>query len=116
MTTLGKTTSPGVAKVVLTSTHQCVVAWTDQISAPTSVPKISWGNGLVYVYSKEASSNPLDDDWYFTAIDARTGATVWKRATGNGIQWNNHYASIYISPTGAAYISTLAGLIRLKDS
>ncbi|MGN6723093.1 MAG: hypothetical protein ACTHJM_10815 [Marmoricola sp.] len=114
-TTLGKTTAPGVAKVVLTDDHRCVVAWTNPISAPTSVPKISWGNGLVYVYSKATSTNKLNDDWYFTAINARTGATVWKRFTGNGIQWNNHYASIYIGPDGAAYISTLMGLVRLKD-
>ena len=114
-TILGRTTAPGVAKVVLTAAHKCVVAWTNPVSAPTSVPKISWGNGLVYVYSKAASSNPLDDDWYFTAISARTGATVWKRLTGNGIPWNNHYASIYVGPSGAAYISTLDGLLRLKD-
>ena len=115
-TTLGQSTTPGVAKVVLTSTNHCKVAWTNPISAPTSVPKISWGNGLVYVYAKPASSNPLDDNWYFTAINARTGATVWKQLTGNGIQWNNHYASIYVGRDGAAYISTLMGMIRFKDS
>lgn len=114
-TTLGRTTAPGVAKVVLTSANKCVVAWTNPISAPTSVPKISWGNGLVYVYAKPPSTNPLDDDWYFTAINARTGATVWRQLTGNGIQWNNHYASIYLGRDGAAYISTLMGMVRLKD-
>lgn len=112
----GKSTTPGIAKVVLTKANKCVVAWTNETSAPTSVPKISWGNGLVYVYTKPASSNPLNDSWYLTAINARTGKTVWSQLTGNGIQWNNHYASIYLGPDGAAYISTLMGLIRFKDS
>ena len=84
------------------------------VTAPTSVPKVSLGNGLVYVYSKKAST-PLDDSWYFTAIDVRTGRTRWLQRTGNGIQWNNHYASIYLGPDGAAYMPTMAGLVRFKD-
>ena len=84
------------------------------MTAPTSVPKVSLGNGLLYVYSKPAS-NPLDDSWYLTAIDVRTGATRWNQRTGNGIQWNNHYASIYLGPDGAAYMPTLTGMIRFKD-
>ena len=109
----GRTTSPGVARVVLEGST-CRVAWTSPVTAPTSVPKASLGNGLVYVYSKKAST-PLDDSWYFTAIDIRTGKTRWMQRTGNGIQWNNHYASIYLGPDGAAYMPTMAGLVRFKD-
>lgn len=113
-TMFGKTTSPGLAKVTLRTDGTCAVSWTSRLSAPTSVPKVSLGNGLLYAYTK-AASTPLDDSWYFTAIDVRTGATRWKQRTGNGIQWNNHYASIYLGPDGAAYMPTLAGLIRFKD-
>ncbi|HEX7717418.1 MAG TPA: hypothetical protein VF416_09030 [Marmoricola sp.] len=113
-TILGKTTAPGIARVDLEDDGSCRVAWTSQLSAPTSVPKVSLGNGLLYVYTK-AASNLLDDSWYFTAVDVRTGATVWKQRTGNGIQWNNHYAAIYLGPDGAAYMPTVAGLIRFKD-
>ena len=121
-TTLGRTTTAGIAKVVLRThraadgeiTHRCPVVWTSTVTAPTSVPKVSWGNGLLYVYAKPAS-NPLDDSWYLTAIDTHTGHTVWQQRTGNGIQWNNHYAAIYLGPDGTAYIATLAGLIRFAD-
>jgi outer membrane protein assembly factor BamB len=113
-TMLGMTTSPGVAKVDLADDGSCHVAWTSPVSAPTSVPKVSLGNGLLYVYTKPASFL-LDDSWYFTAIDVRTGATRWKQRTGNGIQWNNHYASIYLGRDGAAYMPTVAGLIRFED-
>jgi hypothetical protein len=114
-TTLGRTTSPGIARVDLTDDGTCRVAWTSPVTAPTSVPKVSLGNGLLYVYSKPAS-DPLDDSWYLTAIDVRTGATRWNQRTGNGIQWNNHYASIYLGPDGAAYVPTVAGLIRFQDA
>jgi len=113
-TLLGRSTTPGVARV---SIHdgRCKVDWTNKIVAPTSVPKVSLGAGLAYVYAKPPSSNPLVDSWYFSAIDIRTGKTVWQKLTGNGIQWNNHYASIYLGPDHAAYIATIAGLIRFKD-
>jgi hypothetical protein len=113
-TELGQTTAPGVARVDLEDDGTCHVAWTNPITAPTSVPKVSLGNGLLYVFTK-AASNPLDDSWYFTAIDVRTGATQWKQRTGNGTQWNNHYASVYLGPDGTAYMPTLAGLIRFQD-
>jgi hypothetical protein len=113
-TVLGATTAPGVARVDLADDGTCHVAWTNPVSAPTSVPKVSLGNGLLYVYTKPAS-NPLDDSWYFTAIDVRTGETRWTQRTGNGVQWNNHYASIYLGPDGAAYQPTVSGLIRFQD-
>lgn len=113
-TELGQTTSPGVARVDLDDDGTCHVAWTNPITAPTSVPKVSLGNGLLYVYTKPAST-PLDDSWYLTAIDVRTGAVQWTQRTGNGTQWNNHYASVYLGPDGTAYMPTLAGLIRFRD-
>jgi len=113
-TMLGQTSSPGVAKVTLNDDGSCQVDWTNPIVAPTSVPKVSLGNGLLYVYAKPASFL-LSDNWYLAAIDVRTGATRWMQRTGNGIQWNNHYASIYLGPDGAAYMPVLDGLIRFKD-
>ncbi len=88
-------------------------------SRPARCAKASLGNGLLYAYTKPKltdRSATRVDAWYFTAIDIRTGKTKWSRLTGTGIQWNNHYAAIYLGPDGAAYIATLAGLIRIKDA
>ncbi|WP_344733809.1 hypothetical protein [Nocardioides fonticola] len=112
-TTLGRTTTPGLTKVEL-DPDGCHIAWTNDSIAPTSVAKASWGNGLLYAYTKPKRSD-LIDAWYVTAIDLRTGKTVWNRLTGTGIQWNNHYAAIYLGPDGALYVATLTGLIRLAD-
>jgi hypothetical protein len=113
-TILGKTTTPGIARVMVDA-DGCHVAWTNDSIAPSSVAKASLGNGLLYAYTKPKRSDGLDP-WYFTAIDIRTGRTVWSRLTGTGIQWNNHYAAIYLGRDGAAYIATLAGLVRIQDS
>ncbi len=115
-TILGKTTTPGLARVMVED-DGCHVAWTNDSIAPSSVAKASLGNGLLYAYTKPKSPNGnVLDAWYFTAIDIRTGKTVWSRLTGTGIQWNNHYAAIYLGPDGTAYIATLAGLVRIQDA
>jgi hypothetical protein len=112
-TVLGASTTPGVARVDIVG-GSCQVAWTSNVIAPTSVPKASLANGLLYVYSKPETT--LVDAWYFTAIDIRTGRTVFSKLTGTGPGFNNHYAAIYLGPDGSAYIATLAGMIRIKDS
>jgi hypothetical protein len=109
----GRTTTPGIARVDVVG-NTCSVAWTSNEVAPTSVPKASLANGLLYVYTKP--KKPLIDAWYFTAIDIRTGHTAFSRLTGTGPAFNNHYASIYLGPDGSAYIATLAGMVRMKDS
>lgn len=112
-TTLGATTRPGIERVMIED-DGCHVAWTNPSVAPTSVPKASLGNGLVYAYTKPKRTD-LVDAWYLTAIDIRTGATAWSVLTGTGPQWNNHYASIYLGPDGSAYVATLVGMVRVAD-
>lgn len=113
-TLLGRTTTPGFERVLIRPDGRCRVAWRSTEVAPSSVPKASLGAGLVYAYTKPPGPGVIDR-WYFTAIDIRTGKTRWSRLTGTGIQWNNHYASIYLGPDGAAYIATITGLIRIAD-
>ena len=111
-TMFGRTTSPGVARVGVGRSN-CGVKWTSPVVAPTSVPKVSLRSGLLYVYGKPGGDP--SDPWYFTAIDVRSGRTVWQRLTGTGTQYNNHYAAIYLGPDRTAYVATLAGLLRIRD-
>lgn len=113
-TLLGKTTSPGIARVDVDGTS-CTTVWTSNEIAPTSVAKASLANGLLYAYTKP-HNNLLIDAWYFTAIDIRTGRTVFSRLTGTGPGFNNHYAAIYLGPDGSAYIATLTGMVRIRDT
>ncbi|WP_034269413.1 PQQ-binding-like beta-propeller repeat protein [Haloechinothrix halophila] len=112
-TMFGGSTAPGIARVEF-SRSGCATRWTSDEIAPTNVPKASLANGLLYVYTKPEGVRA--DPWYFTAIDIHTGRTVWKRLGGTGLLWNNHYASIYLGPDGAAYLATLAGVMRVTDS
>jgi hypothetical protein len=111
---LGRTTEPGVARVDVRP-GRCRVRWTSDVVAPTSVPKASLANGLLYVYSKQHSRWGVDA-WYFTAIDQRTGDRVFSRRTGVGPLFNNHYAAIALAHDGSAYVATLGGMVRVRDT
>ena len=108
--------SPGLARVdVDKNGNGCHVVWTSDERAPSVVPKASLATGLLYTYTNPPSTAP-DDPWYWTALDLRTGKTVYKVLAGNGSQWNNHYAAVNIAPNGTAYVGGFpGGLWSLKD-
>ncbi|RMI35277.1 hypothetical protein [Nocardia stercoris] len=109
---LGKTTTPGFARIDI-DTDGCHQVWSNTTeAAPTVVPKLSLATGLIYTYTKGTEPG---DPWYLTALDFRTGATVWKQLTGTGPGFNNNYAGIALGPDGTAYLGVLPGLIAMRD-
>lgn len=112
-TLLGRGTSPGFARVDLDG-GSCTQRWSNDWLAPSSVPKVSWANGLVYAYTKRATWWGVSA-WYLTAMDARTGRGVFSVRTGTGILMNNHYAAITLARDGTVFIATLGGLVRVRD-
>lgn len=111
----GKSTVGGVERVDLQPDGTCRKVWHNDSRAPTSVPKLSLANGLVYVYTKEPREDEADL-WYLTAIDFDTGRTVFQRLAGEGLGFNNNYAPITLGPDGDAYVGVLGGLVRLADA
>lgn len=114
-TLLGKTTTPGFARIDIDPDgNGCHQAWANTTeAAPTVVPKLSLATGLIYTYTK---GDEATDPWYFTALDFRTGATVWKHLTGTGPGFNNNYAGITLGPNGTAYLGVIPGLIAVHDN
>ncbi len=109
----GATTSPGIERVDVSDSGRCRSVWRSAEIAPSVVPKLSLATGLVYTYTKPAGPN---DPWYFTAIDFRSGQTIYKRLAGTGLGFNNNYAPVTLGPDGTAYVGVLAGLVSLRDS
>ncbi len=88
--------------------------WTNtEVRAPTVVPKGSLKTGLIYTY--ERPEDPIAQGYYWTAIDYRTGKTVFRRYAGSGLTFNNNYAGVAIGPSGAAYLGVIGGIVRLRD-
>jgi hypothetical protein len=105
----GGVTEPGLTRVDV-SRGRCRTAWTSEERAPSVVPKLSLANGLVYSYTKPVRSDGLDA-WYLTALDFRSGRTVYRRLAGTGFGYNNNYAPVTLGPDGTAYVGVLGGVV-----
>lgn len=108
----GMISAPGFARVDINPGGRgCHLVWTNTTEhVPSVVSKLSLANGLVYTYTTDTN-----DDWYWTALDFRTGRTVYEAYSGTGIGYNNNYAGLAISPSGTAYLGTLGGIIAMRD-
>ena len=110
----GRTTQPGLARIDIDASGRGSVVWTSAERVPSVVSKASLANGLVYTYTKDPGPGTTDA-WYFTAIDFRTGGTVFKQLAGTGILYNNHYAGLYLGPDGTVYVGVGGGVVALRD-
>jgi hypothetical protein len=109
----GKTTRPGVERVdIRRDGRGCRTVWKSSEISPSTVPKLSLANGLVYLYTKPKGT---PDAWYMTAVNFHTGRTVWRRLMGTGLLFNVHYAGLTISPTGVLYSGVLGGTVGLAQ-
>jgi hypothetical protein len=111
----GAVTAPGFVRVdVNKKLTDCKTVWTNtEVRAPSAVPKMSTKTGLIYTYARP--EDPLAQGYYWTAIDWRTGATVWTQYAGSGLLFNNNYAGIALGPNGTAYLGVIGGIISLRD-
>jgi hypothetical protein len=120
-TVFGRTTEPGIARVDLSDDrNSCSAVWTNtEESVPNVVSQASLATGLVYTYSKDPS--PADArytaPWYFTAVDFKTGETVFKVLAGTGVFYNSNYSGVYLGPDGkTGYVGVVGGLVRIHDT
>jgi hypothetical protein len=110
----GGTTTPGLERVDVDEAGNCKKVWHSDEIAPSVVPKLSLANGIVYTYTKPPDVQ--SDPWYLTALDFRTGKTLFKYKAGQGLGFNNNYAPVTIGPDGTAYVGTLGGLVAMRDA
>ncbi len=112
----GKTSAPGLARIdVREDESGCDLVWESQEISQTTVPKLSTATGLVYLYTKLSNAPSGADAYYFTALDFKTGKTVFRVLAGTGVRYDNNWAAISLAPDGTAYVGVLNGLIRVRD-
>ncbi len=109
---------PGLARVDATrnpdGTYTCGQVWASQEKS-IGVFKLSLGNGLAYMYWRSEGA-PITK-WYLTAVDFRSGETVYKKLTGTGLGYNNWAGALFVHPDGRAiYSTTLFGLVMVRDT
>ncbi|MFA5892036.1 MAG: hypothetical protein WDA27_13970 [Actinomycetota bacterium] len=113
--TRGGSSEPGLTRIdVDRDAKTCTTKWESQERGPSLVPKLSLATGLVYTYTKPAGAT--DDPWYLTALDFRTGETVFRQLVGTGLGFNNNWSPVTFGPDGTAYVGVLGGLVLLRDT
>jgi hypothetical protein len=98
--------------------YTCREIWASPENSCSTVPKVSLGSGLIYLYTYVWPADTPSDSYqyYFTAIDFETGKTVYRVPVGTGMWYFDMGAPITLSPEGgAAYIGTIGGLVRVAD-
>lgn len=94
-------------------TYTCEEIWTTKEKSIGGF-RLSLGNGLVYIYDRVVAR--CKSKWYLTAIDFKSGETVYKQLTGTGIGYNNWQGSLFLHPEGMAYSTTIFGLVMVRDA
>ncbi|MFI9000735.1 hypothetical protein [Streptomyces sp. NPDC053541] len=113
--TFGRSVVGGVTRVdVRPDGSGCDTVWESDVRSPSTVPKLSTANGLLYFYEKRPNALGVDA-WYLTAVDFRTGARAWSRLTGTGPGYDNNWAPITIGPDGTAYVGVFNGIVAVRD-
>lgn len=113
-TMAGRSTSPGMAAISAVD-GECAPRWnTDAVQVPSLVSKATTRGAQVLTYTKPTDSTGVDA-WYFTSVDARTGAVNWTRLAGIGSPFNNHYAGAFLFD-GDLFVGTLNGIAVLRGA
>jgi hypothetical protein len=111
-----RTSAPGIARIDIRQDESgCDLIWQSQEISQTVVPKLSTRSGLVYLYTKPPNTYRDSEQFHLTALDFRTGRTVFKVLTGTGMLFDNNWAELALSPQGAAFVGVLNGLVKVKD-
>ena len=110
----GATSTGGVARVDH-SEGECRVRWTSDAVAASVRPLVSWETGLVYAWTKRPNAWAVPA-WYLTALDVVDGRTVFEARGGTGGGLQTDRAQVTLSPDGAAYVGTRAGIVRVRDA
>lgn len=113
--TLGRSVVGGATRIdVRPDGSGCDTVWQSDVRSPSTVPKLSTANGLLYFYEKQPHALGIDA-WYLTAVDFRTGKRVWRQLTGTGLAYDNNWAPITIGPDGTAYVGVFNGIVAVRD-
>jgi hypothetical protein len=122
-TRLTPDTTPGLVDIKIDpATSSCSIKWeNDSVEIPSVISKVALGNGVLYTYThpseateEYSGTGEAPDAWYLTAINVRTGKTMWNKLVGTGMFYNNNYSGIFMTP-GTVYVPTVAGYVRISS-
>lgn len=108
---------PGVERIDISPDGQSLRrVWRNDEVAATTTAHMSTRTGLIYTVARQYDPQNQLYVYYWTAIDFRTGRTVWQKMAGTEYNFDSWYGSTAIGPTGAIYLPVYGGLMGLRDA
>jgi hypothetical protein len=119
---LKEPSAPGFERIdIEPNGKSCRNVWTNTEVATTVSPRLSTKTGLIYTIARKLDEatiidgKPLDV-YYWTAIDFRTGETVWQKMAGTGSEFDSFYPALGIGPNGALYSGGYGRFMSVRDT
>ena len=119
-----KPNKPGFARVDVDPNGKgCGLGWTNNEVASSVSGHLSTATGLYYTLSRKLDASIKDelhpdglDEYYWTALDWRTGKVVWEKWAGTGTWYDGWYPGVGIGPNGTMYVGEYGGLLAIRDT
>lgn len=92
----------------------CDPVWVNHAAIANSA-QLSTTTGLIYGWAPDPNVATLDA-YYLTANDWVTGAEVFRVYAGNDLPFNPVLGQPHLGRSGAAYVGTLHGIVRVADT
>lgn len=113
--------SPGFERIdILPNGEGCRKVWANTEVRSATSARLSTKTGLIYTYSWKPDDETGANVYYWTAMDYRTGETVWEKMAGTGsrseTQFDTWYPGIGIGADGALYVGVYGGLLSIRDT
>jgi len=114
--------APGFERIdIEPNGRSCRKVWTNTEVATTVSPRLSTKTGLIYTIARKLDEETLIDGkplevYYWTAIDFRTGETVWQKRAGTGSEFDSFYPALGIGPNGALYSGGYGRFMSVRDT
>ena len=95
----------------------CTKVWVNTEIASTTSAKLSTRTGLIYTYARKYDNQNGVWVYYWTALDFRTGETVWQKMAGTGdARFDSHWPALYVGPNETLYVGLLGGLAAIREN
>ena len=107
---------PGLARVDVREDHSgCDLIWEDYTIASQVPPRLSTGDGYIYLYAREPGTPEDVHAFYLTALDFETGEVVSQLLVGSGRGIDNPMLSSDFWPGGVYVGGIRNGIVTLRD-
>ena len=108
---------PGLARVdVRADGSGCDLRWENDSVSGHVPPRLSTGDGHVYLYSRRRGTPDDVHAWYLTAVDFDTGEPVSELFIASGRGVDNPMLSVDFWPDGVLVAGIRNGIVTLRDS